>query len=78
MAYHNGMPFSTADRDNDASSGQCTNIFDSGGWWYKNCYHALLTGKHSSQILFAGTYYPFAEMRLRPKNCTLPKEQSYN
>ena len=80
MAYHNGMQFSTYDRDNDGSSRRCTSTYNNGGWWYNNCYHAVLTGTHSSKHIrlltrHSSTYYPFAEMRLRPKNCKLPKEQ---
>ena len=71
MAHHNGMQFSTIDRDND---GWCASSWK-GGWWYKRCYYSLLTGRHSSRHLHwrnrSGLYiyYPFAEMRLRPKNC---------
>ena len=33
------MKFSTYDRDNDASSGNCCKKYlDGGGWWYKECY----------------------------------------
>jgi len=34
---HNGMMFSTYDRDNDLSSGNCAARLG-GGFWYKNCY----------------------------------------
>ena len=76
MAYHNGMQFTTTDRDNDMrTSGNCASFFGGSGWWFKNCYHSLLTGSHSSRKLNwwyrsnYNRYYPFAEMRLRPKNC---------
>ena len=75
MAYHNGAQFSTMDRDNDVWSDNCASHFGGGGWWFKSCFHSLLTGIHSLRrlqwwIRFSyGEYYPFTEMRLRPKNC---------
>jgi len=47
MTYHNGMKFSTKDRDQDGrSSGNCAKRY-TGGWWYKHCFHAHLTGLHT-------------------------------
>ena len=44
MAYHNGRPFSTYDKDNDRwSSGNCAQSSShaggdhGGGWWFDNC-----------------------------------------
>ena len=84
MAYHNGTQFTTTDWDNDAHSGNCATYQNGSGWWYKSCYYALLTGSHSISRLHwrsrQGTFtnYPFAEMRLRPKNCKITEEQSCN
>ena len=45
MAYHNGAPFSTRDRDHDTWSHNCAEVFG-GAWWYKACHHANLNGKY--------------------------------
>jgi hypothetical protein len=68
MVYHNGAQFTTIDRDNDASGGNYASSFGD-GWWYKNSYHSILT--HSNNPYWRPRHYPFAEMRLRPKNCKI-------
>ena len=73
MAYHNGYPFSTIDRDNDASSLNCAaseNNGNGGGWWYNACVHCALTRPHNGihKIFWEG-YVPHVEMKIRPKNC---------
>ena len=84
MAEHNGMQFSTTDRDNDVSSGNCASHFGGSGWWFKDCHHSLLTGSHSTRRLYwrtghnTGIFYPFAEMKLRPKSCKTIEDQSCN
>ncbi|XP_068961175.1 fibrinogen beta chain isoform X6 [Petaurus breviceps papuanus] len=50
MTIHNGMFFSTYDRDNDGwatadSSKQCSKE-DGGGWWYNRCHSANPNGRY--------------------------------
>ncbi|CAC5394954.1 Fibrinogen-like protein A,Ryncolin-4,Angiopoietin-related protein 7,Angiopoietin-related protein 1,Ficolin-3,Ficolin-1-B,Techylectin-5A,Ficolin-2,Ryncolin-1,Tenascin-R,Fibrinogen-like protein 1,Angiopoietin-1,Tenascin-X,Fibrinogen C domain-containing protein 1-A,Tenascin-N,Ryncolin-3,Tenascin,Fibroleukin,Fibrinogen C domain-containing protein 1,Fibrinogen gamma chain,Ryncolin-2,Fibrinogen beta chain,Angiopoietin-related protein 6,Techylectin-5B,Angiopoietin-related protein 2,Angiopoietin-2,Microfibril-asso len=47
MAYHDGMLFSTFDRDNDKDTINCAKIYH-GGWWSKSCHHANLNGRYLS------------------------------
>ena len=45
MFYHNGMNFSTLDRDNDLwLDYSCASIVGKGGWWYNDCFRANLNG----------------------------------
>ena len=47
LDYHNGMAFTTTDRDRDQDtrSGNCALRYGGGGWWYKNCHEANLNGR---------------------------------
>ncbi|XP_036373293.1 fibrinogen gamma chain-like isoform X2 [Megalops cyprinoides] len=42
---HNGMQFSTYDRDNDKYEGNCA-FQDGSGWWMNRCHAAHLNGKY--------------------------------
>ncbi|CAK8687134.1 unnamed protein product [Clavelina lepadiformis] len=44
--FHNGSPFSTADRDNDSRDDlNCaTHYGGSGGWWFGGCFYSALNG----------------------------------
>lgn len=44
MRYHNGMKFSTSDRDNDLSDDLHCATFRNAGWWYKGCTACHLNG----------------------------------
>ena len=47
LDYHNGMKFTTTDRDNDEDpDGNCAESKTRGGWWYQRCFHASLTSKY--------------------------------
>ena len=47
LIYHNGMKFSTYDRDSDQYGGSCASRFR-GAWWYKSCHYSNLNGKYLS------------------------------
>ena len=58
MTFHNNMPFSTYDRDNDRSSLNCAahNTLK-GAWWYKSCWKSSLNGKYSNNSSSGGIKY---------------------
>ncbi|XP_069114222.1 ficolin-3-like [Argopecten irradians] len=63
MAVHNLNQFSTADRDNDATSAwNCAEDY-SGGWWYDNCLLVNLNGRYDptatddAKAMYCGTDY---------------------
>ena len=76
MDNHNGIQFTTKDRDHDENTGlNCVDDYTGGGWWYKSCGDSVLTGGHSNRNIYWGngreatTYFSIVEMKLRPKRC---------
>ena len=50
LAYHNGMYFTSRDKDNDKDMyGKCALRSDcnGGGWWYNDCYRSQLNAADS-------------------------------
>ena len=66
---HDGMAFSTYDRDNDGGSSNCAQTY-SAGWWYNTCHCADLNGPYNGDT----RWYAFAtshksiEMKLRSRD----------
>ena len=67
LAYHNGMSFSTTDRDNDKTSSNCAQNRAS-AWWYNQCVNSDLNAPYGHN----GYYWYWSnllesEMKLKPK-----------
>ncbi|XP_053325121.1 tenascin-N-like [Spea bombifrons] len=75
LVYHNGLKFTTWDRDNDLALTNCA-LSHRGAFWYKNCHLANPNGQygdnnHSQGVnweTWKGHEYsiPFIEMKIRP------------
>ena len=46
LSVHNGMAFSTYDRDNDRNARLNCAVESHGGWWYNSCYESNLNGQY--------------------------------
>eukprot|EP00731_Ephydatia_muelleri_P016424 Em0009g848a len=66
LSYHNGMKFTTLDKDNDNWGGaNCASQYK-GAFWYNNCYYVNSNGEYNSYLY----WYPlgnikFDEMKIR-------------
>ena len=49
LAYHNHLPFSTKDQDNDGISGSSCARNNNGAWWYGNCFRSCLNSLYQFQ-----------------------------
>jgi len=58
LSWHNGMMFTTYDRDNDLWTGTISSynnncaVMHSGGFWYKNCAHCLVNSGRGRDYFF--------------------------
>ena len=78
MAYHNGQPFSTYDKDDDHwSGGNCAQSSShagwdhGGGWWFDNCSVSMFTRPHPSNHWYTLSSISYMEMKARPKQCAI-------
>ena len=73
---HNGVSFSTPDRDNDQYAGyHCADQW-AAGWWFTNCWFAILNGEYhnTTEVEFRGISWndwkaeqlQKVEMKMRP------------
>ncbi|XP_059166091.1 ficolin-1-like [Physella acuta] len=72
---HHDMAFSTFDRDNDRSTGNCAKSFE-GAWWYNACHEVNLNGRWGSTEKFKAVTWnkitgdsssvTSTEMKIRP------------
>ncbi|XP_059163794.1 fibrinogen-like protein A [Physella acuta] len=67
LAAHNGMMFSTFDRDNDAMNGVNCAVSYRGGWWFNNCVYAYLNAVWGTLNVYWSPQQnaTFSEMKFR-------------
>ena len=66
LTPHNGMAFTTKDRDNDEDSSNCA-ISGKGAWWYKSCWNSNLNSNYGDTT-YIWNWNPLlaSEMKLKP------------
>ena len=79
LGVHNGMMFSTMDRDNDVHSGSCAQTHRKGAWWHNRCGYSNLNGIYydTDKIDETGVFWyrwknkweslKITEMKMRPR-----------
>ena len=77
LSYHNGLPFTTKDRDNDRHNDINCAVKHKGGWWFNKCHRSNLNGvyRHHPVVDYDTVHWyswtddctalKFAEMKLR-------------
>jgi hypothetical protein len=73
---HNGMKFSTFDKDNDhmKNDGSCA-ITCEGAWWYNNCYDSHLNGKYVVNDMVNSNYKGMCWYALKSDHRSLKSTQ---
>ena len=71
-----GMKFTTKDSDNDLHNVNCAvkeNNKKSNGWWHRSCSYITLNLEYNHREMVHDKvkwhYYPFTEMKIRPRDC---------
>ena len=66
LTYHNGMAFSTKDRDNDEYDDNCA-VNHKGAWWYDSCFDSNLNSNYGDKTyLWQSEQLLASEMKLKP------------
>ena len=63
LDYHNGMPFSTYDRDHDNRVNDNCAKLHFAGWWYNNCYYVI--GGGTNPYFQTDQFLLYFEMKIR-------------
>ena len=76
FSYHNGMRFTTYDRDHDTYAPANCAVYSFGAWWHKSCNNVNLNGQYDrfsqqGALQKSFSWYPykltFSEMKVRRK-----------
>ena len=75
MAQHNGMYFTTKDRDNDQWPNNCAidllgHARPAGGWWYSQCW-AINPNDYYNDLRSLVRESQLVEIKIRPVNCNI-------
>ncbi|XP_050958971.1 microfibril-associated glycoprotein 4 [Labeo rohita] len=76
LSYHNGIKFSTFDKDQDGWSDNCAMKYSLGAFWYNNCDHTnptglYLWGKDDGSLYVGVNWYYFKNNRKTLKSITM-------
>jgi len=73
---HNGMKFTTADRDNDFFSSNCASN-RGGGWWYNSCFWSCLTCVKKDYEWWTLEHVAISRMMMKPQWPKQPTDGSW-